>query len=135
MPKILFDYKSKSFGINELKYNLTILSKSKEDFFNNKNNKILSQWMITNSDTDILNTEEKMIVGNGLIAKAFDNFKDDKVIIFASGVSNSLEQRKQEFDREENILSNVINENPEKKIVYFSTCYFNDIRKKKVCYS
>ena len=74
-----------------------------------------------------------MIVGNGLIAKAFDNFKDDKVIIFASGVSNSLEQRKQEFDRE-NILSNVINENPE-KIVYFSTCYFNDIRKKKVCYS
>ena len=59
MPKILFDYKSKSFGINELKYNLTILSKSKEDFFNNKNNKILSQWMITNSDTDILNTEEK----------------------------------------------------------------------------
>ena len=58
-PRFFFDYKSKSFGINELKYNLTILSKSKEDFFNNKNNKILSQWMITNSDTDILNTEEK----------------------------------------------------------------------------
>lgn len=72
-----------------------------------------------------------MIVGNGLIAKAFDNFKDDQVIVFASGVSNSLEQRRQEFDREENLLRNVINENPEKKIVYFSTCYFNDIKKKK----
>ena len=74
--------------------------------------------MITNSDTDILNTEEKMIVGNGLIAKAFDNFKDEKSLFNCVGVSNSFEQRKQEFDREENILSNLINENPEKNSLF-----------------
>lgn len=39
-----------------------------------------------------------MIVGNGLIANAFNDIDD--VIVFASGVSNSTERRQEEFDRE-----------------------------------
>ena len=42
-----------------------------------------------------------MVVGNGLIAKAFEFYlKDDHTIIFASGVSNSLEQKRSEFERD-----------------------------------
>lgn len=63
-----------------------------------------------------------MIIGNGLIAKSFVNFKnqDDK-IIFASGVSNSLEQNDLEYQREINLLKNTLRKNNDKKIIYFST--------------
>ena len=46
-----------------------------------------------------------MIVGKGLIAKAYKNFNLHKnIIIFASGVSNSKEFRKKEFARERDLL-------------------------------
>lgn len=61
-----------------------------------------------------------MIIGRGLIAKAFEQYKDnDDVIIFSSGVSNSSEIRESEFEREESLLrSNLV---LDKKFIYFST--------------
>ena len=61
-----------------------------------------------------------MIIGRGLIAKAFEKYSnDDNVIIFSSGVSNSLETRDSEFEREESLLkSNLF---LDKKFIYFST--------------
>jgi hypothetical protein len=47
-----------------------------------------------------------MIVGNGLIANLFKNDDREKVVFFASGVSNSLETEKSAFLREENLLRN-----------------------------
>jgi len=70
-----------------------------------------------------------MIIGKGLIANLFlENDRDD-VLFFASGVSNSLETRPEEFLREENMLRNAINENSEKIFVYFSTCSIYDSSK------
>lgn len=63
-----------------------------------------------------------MIIGNGLIAKSFINLKnqDDK-IIFASGVSNSLEENDLEYQREITLLKNIIKNYNNKKLIYFST--------------
>ena len=61
-----------------------------------------------------------MILGNGLIAKAFKNYNFHKnLLIFASGVSNSKEFRKKEFARERDLL--IKNLDKKKKIIYFST--------------
>lgn len=67
-----------------------------------------------------------MIVGNGLIAKAFhDNYvNNDDVLIFASGVSNSSNTDPNEFLREKNLLASFLSE--KKKITYFSTCSIED---------
>jgi nucleoside-diphosphate-sugar epimerase len=63
-----------------------------------------------------------MIIGSGLIAKSFVNFKNqDNKIIFASGVSNSLEENDLEYQREINLLKNILKKNNDKKIIYFST--------------
>jgi len=70
-----------------------------------------------------------MIVGNGLIASLFVDNDDDNVIFFASGVSNSLETRVEEFLREENLIKNTISENTDKVFVYFSTCSIYDSSK------
>lgn len=68
-----------------------------------------------------------MVIGNGMIANRFENYhKNNDVIIFASGVSNSRETKKKNFERETNLLEKVINENPEKHLVYFSTCSVAD---------
>lgn len=57
-----------------------------------------------------------MIVGNGMMAKAF---KDScQTTIFASGVSNSLETNEKKFQREEEILLNIIDSS---LLIYFST--------------
>lgn len=61
-----------------------------------------------------------MIVGSGLIAKAFEKYNyDNDVLIFSSGVSNSKENRSSEFEREEKLIKEYININ--KKFIYFST--------------
>lgn len=69
-----------------------------------------------------------MIVGNGLIASLFKEL-DREAIFFASGVSNSLETREEEFLREENLIRKTFTENPEKILVYFSTCSIYDSSK------
>ncbi|WP_419767647.1 NAD-dependent epimerase/dehydratase family protein [Arcobacter sp.] len=68
-----------------------------------------------------------MIIGNGLIANSFSNFKEDqKILIFASGVSNSKEIDILQYDREANLLKNAILNNKDKKIIYFSTTSIYD---------
>lgn len=76
-----------------------------------------------------------MVVGNGMMAQKFTSFeKDDKVLIFASGVSNSKEKSKENFEKEKIILLNAIDENNLKKIVYFSTCSIYDPSEKDSLY-
>lgn len=70
-----------------------------------------------------------MIIGNGLIASLFTNNDRENTIFFASGVSNSLETKPEEFLREENLIKNTIAENEEKIFVYFSTCSIYDSSK------
>lgn len=70
-----------------------------------------------------------MIVGNGLIASLFTECDQENIIFFASGVSNSLETRKEEFLREENLIKKTITENPNKVFIYFSTCSIYDSSK------
>lgn len=64
------------------------------------------------------------IVGNGLIGREFrkveDKYKEMEVTIFASGVANSGERRKEEYARESELLAKEIASG--RKIVYFSTC-------------
>ncbi len=70
-----------------------------------------------------------MIIGNGLIANLFKNHDRENVVFFASGVSNSLEIRPEEFLREENLIKNTIAANKDKIFVYYSTCSIYDSSK------
>ncbi len=66
-----------------------------------------------------------MVIGNGLMANAFKKFnKDDSIIIFASGVSNSLQTSDEEFKREKVLLQSCFSKNA--RLVYFSTCSVAD---------
>lgn len=64
-----------------------------------------------------------MIVGRGLLAHAFKPHfgADDGVVVFASGVSNSLETRDSEFAREAALLRDVLATGPQ-RLVYFGSC-------------
>jgi hypothetical protein len=67
-----------------------------------------------------------MVVGNGLIASMFNEYKKDpNIIIFASGVSNSKEFREEEYQREFNLLKETIINN-DAILVYFSTTSIMD---------
>lgn len=70
-----------------------------------------------------------MIVGRGLIANLFTDSDRNDTVFFASGVSNSLETRLEEFKREENLINENISANSEKIFVYFSTCSIYDSSK------
>jgi hypothetical protein len=68
-----------------------------------------------------------MIIGNGLLSSIFFEYKDDReILIFASGVSNSSETRFSEFEREKKLLHNIVKNNPNQTLIYFSTCAFYD---------
>src|SRR5690349_6695322 len=68
-----------------------------------------------------------MVIGNGMIAKRFNSYKDNKdVLIFASGVSNSKNRNQAQYDRESDLLEKTIEANPSKVLVYFSTCSIKD---------
>jgi nucleoside-diphosphate-sugar epimerase len=63
-----------------------------------------------------------MVIGNGMVANKFAKYKEQNdIIIFASGVSDSKMAIESEFEREKNLLSKVINNYGDKKLVYFST--------------
>jgi nucleoside-diphosphate-sugar epimerase len=64
-----------------------------------------------------------MIVGRGLLAQAFGpHFAEDpRFVIFASGVSNSLETRPEEFAREAALLREWVSVDV-KRFVYFGSC-------------
>lgn len=64
-----------------------------------------------------------MIIGTGMLANAFCSYKEDsEIIIFAKGVSNSQESKKEEFEREANLLKSALLNYHDKTIVYFGTC-------------
>lgn len=75
-----------------------------------------------------------MIVGKGLIAESLKHIDSENILFFASGVSNSLEMRDSEFERELNLLKQNIADNTEKKILYFSTLSINDQSKQNSKY-
>lgn len=70
-----------------------------------------------------------MIIGNGLIAKTFLDFDSTDIVLFASGVSNSLETDKKSFLREINLIEQTITTNKKCLFVYFSTCSVYDSSK------
>lgn len=59
-----------------------------------------------------------MIIGNGLIARSIEPVNNENVILFCSGVSNSLETNANAFEREISLLQKCNSELP---LVYFST--------------
>ncbi|MET0319722.1 MAG: NAD-dependent epimerase/dehydratase family protein [Duganella sp.] len=67
-----------------------------------------------------------MIIGNGLLARAFapQYAGQDDVIVFASGVSNSRETRPEAFARERAMLEAALQQ--DKLLVYFSSCSIAD---------
>ena len=68
-----------------------------------------------------------MVVGNGLMAKTFSEYNsDDSVVVFASGVSNSIETKASSFKREFQLLQDTITQFPKSTLVYFSTCSIDD---------
>lgn len=68
-----------------------------------------------------------MIVGRGMLAKAFSKYNSiSNIIVFASGVSNSKETKDNNFDRENNLLNDTISQNKDKLLIYFSTCSIED---------
>lgn len=75
-----------------------------------------------------------MIIGNGIIANAVKSNDRDNTVFFASGVSNSLETKTSEFEREFSLLKTVHEENKEKKLVYFSTLSIYDQSKQNSPY-
>jgi len=68
-----------------------------------------------------------MIVGGGLLASAFDAHAVDAVgaTVFASGVSNSNEENRDAFAREERLLRHHLLSS-HGAFVYFSTCSIDD---------
>ena len=66
-----------------------------------------------------------MVIGNGLIANIFTEYKNsDSVLIFASGVSNSMEISDDSYKREFDIIKTY--EDIDMKFVYFSTTNINN---------
>jgi nucleoside-diphosphate-sugar epimerase len=68
-----------------------------------------------------------MILGNGLISNIFKDVKHDDVILFASGVSNSLEDRETEYKRELDLIESL--KDTDLKFIYFSTVSINNKRR------
>lgn len=68
-----------------------------------------------------------MVVGNGMIASAFDDYRSrDKFTIFASGVSNSSTSNLEDFEREIRLIHEAIRVRSANHFVYFSTCSIYD---------
>jgi len=68
-----------------------------------------------------------MVIGNGMVAKKFESYKDNnKIIIFASGVSNSKSTHEEAYKREINLLRGTIEEYNKHILIYFSTCSIYD---------
>lgn len=66
-----------------------------------------------------------MIIGNGLIANSLKKIDSENILLFASGVSNSLETRSSEFEREFTLLKKTLSDN-KGKLIYFSTLSIHD---------
>ena len=64
-----------------------------------------------------------MVIGNGLIANAFRHYlNNDKIIFFASGVSNSISEDENNYRKELDLLESVLSKRKENQIlIYFSS--------------
>lgn len=70
-----------------------------------------------------------------MMARAFAAFSDrSDVVVFASGVSNSLETDRAAFDREGELLNRVRRESRGSLFVYFGTCSVNDPERRETLY-
>ena len=50
-----------------------------------------------------------MIIGNGLLASSFNKIElENNILIFASGVSNSKEQDHSKYEKELNLLKDIL---------------------------
>lgn len=69
-----------------------------------------------------------MIVGNGLLAHGLQSRfpRRNDLILFASGVSNSGEIRQSAFAREAALFRSVVELNPGRTPIYFSSCAYRD---------
>lgn len=68
-----------------------------------------------------------MIVGDGMLARAFSAYKDrNDVLVFASGVSNSRETAAEAYEREVQLLEQYRANYPKLTLIYFSTCSILD---------
>ena len=66
-----------------------------------------------------------MVIGSGLLANALIEFeRDERILVFASGVSNSSETRINEFERERNLLISHLGFDG--LVVYIGTSSVND---------
>ena len=72
----------------------------------------------------MLKKRERFIIGSGFIAARFKKYhkflKKKKIIIYAAGISNSLEVNKKNLEREVLKIKNFIHNN-KKKLIYIST--------------
>ena len=76
-----------------------------------------------------------MVIGRGMIAKKFNDYaEDNRFLIFASGVSHSVLNDSNAFQREKDMLTDAITKHSQKKAVYFSTCGMYDPSMKKSPY-
>ena len=82
--------------------------------------------------------KQKIIYGDGFIAKKFSIFKNilkkKKIILYASGISNSQENLKKNLDKEINLFKKFYQINKNSKIIYISTCSINDNSRNKSKY-
>ena len=85
----------------------------------------------------MLKKKEQFVIGNGFIAKKFKKYlkfiKKNNVIVYAAGISNSLERNKNNLNKEINRLKKILDNN-KKKIIYISTYSVNDNSRKKKPY-
>lgn len=75
-----------------------------------------------------------MIIGNGMLANSLKKYDRNDVVFFASGVSNSQETEKSQFEREISLLHTMPDHHKDKKLVYFSTCSIYDHSKSESPY-
>lgn len=77
-----------------------------------------------------------VIIGNGLLAQAFSPRyqASDDVLVFASGVSNSLETSESAFARERNLLEQALRQH-RGKLLYFGSCSVVDADRQATPYA
>ena len=85
----------------------------------------------------MLKKRERFIIGSGFIAARFKKYhkflKKKKIIIYAAGISNSLEVNKKNLEREVLKIKNFIHNN-KKKLIYISTYSVNDESRQRKLY-
>ena len=85
----------------------------------------------------MLKKRERSIIGSGFIAARFKKYhkflKKKKIIIYAAGISNSLEVNKKNLEREVLKIKNFIHNN-KKKLIYISTYSVNDESRQRKLY-